>query len=286
MGIKRAIQIIAFCIIIFSLSGFKAQAASGNGASINLGKNGIVKVTFQNNKRTKVAISVKKTTSSKTYYYFTTAKKVNVQVPLTEGNGRYEVAVLVLVDAERGAYAVQYKTSIPLALKDSNKVYLGSNQIVNWKQKNAAIKYANKITKKIKMDYKKIQKIYTYIVKNYHYDYAKYRKNQSGNLGMYAPNIGTIYRSKKGICYDISALNASMLRSLGIKARLVTGYPKTKYYNGNVYHAWNKVYSKSKRRWYTIDATCDMCIYEQVKSFKTSNMNKKASQYKTVNYMY
>lgn len=286
MKIKRVVVLTLFLGVMFFVPFLKAEAASGNGVSINQGKNGIVNVTFQNKSRTKIAISVKKSTSNKPYYYFTTSKKVNVQVPLTQGNGKYTISLLVLVDANNGAYAIQYSTDIRLALKDVNKVYLGSNQIVNWKQKNAAIKYANRVTKKLKGDDRKIKKIYTYIVKNYRYDYVKLKKNQSGNLAMYAPDIGAIYRQKKGICYDISALNASMLRSLGIKTRLVTGYPKSKYYDGKVYHAWNKVYSKNKRKWYTIDATCDMCIYEQIKNFKISNMNKKAKQYKTVNYMY
>lgn len=286
MSIKKVIQIFFFASAIFFMSGLTAEAASGNNVTINLGKNGIATVKYTNKSGTKVAVSVKKSTGSQTYYYFTSAKNVNLQVPLSEGNGTYSVGLLLLVDASRGAYAPLFSTDLKLSLKDSNNVYLGSNQIVNWKQKNQAIKYANKITKNIKTDYKKIQKIYTYIVKNYRYDYDKYYKNQSGNLGMYTPDIGVIYKQKKGICYDISALNASMLRSLGVKARLITGYPQSKYYSGNVYHAWNKVYSKSKKKWYTIDATCDMCIYEKVSSFKLSNMQKKDKEYNSVKYVY
>lgn len=247
-------------------------------------KDGTVSVEYENDSQTKIAIMVVKSGTDKRYNYFSTDKKVAIDVPLTQGNGTYSISVLKNISGT--SYSPLVNEEVSLLLPDEKNAYLTSNQVINWSSKNSAIKKANSLTKKSKTEYNKIQKVYTYIVKNYHYDYAKLAKNQAGQLVNYVPNIQVIYKEKQGICYDISALNASMLRSLGIKTKLVKGYPLSKYYDGTVYHAWNKVYNKKKKKWIVIDATCDMCLYEQGAKFKLKNMVKKASQYKNVTYEY
>ncbi|MGI6627015.1 MAG: transglutaminase-like domain-containing protein [Bacillota bacterium] len=47
-----------------------------------------------------------------------------------------------------------------------------------------------------------------------------------------------ILEAGKGICFDYSSLLASMLRSLDVPTKLVTGYVAPDY----LYHAWNEVY--------------------------------------------
>ena len=54
---------------------------------------------------------------------------------------------------------------------------------------------------------------------------------QSGTL----PDIDGCYESKMGICQDLAAMAACMLRVQGIPTRLMIGYA------GKMYHAWNTV---------------------------------------------
>lgn len=258
------------------------QAESAVAISDN--KDGTVSVEYDNTAGKKIAVMVVKEGTDKKYNYFSTDRKVDIDVPLTLGNGTYNVSVFKNISGT--SYSSLHKEEVTLQLSDSKKAYLTSNQVINWNAKNSAIKKANSLTKKCKTEYSKIQKIYTYIVKNYHYDYVKLAQNQSGQLTNYIPDIEVVYKQKKGICYDISALNASMLRSLGIKTKLVKGYPVSKYYDGSVYHAWNRIYNKKNKKWIVVDATCDMCLYEQGAKFKLKNMEKKASQYSRVTYEY
>ena len=66
------------------------------------------------------------------------------------------------------------------------------------------------------------------------YDQQKADSVQTG----YLPDVDETLSSKKGICYDYSALLACMLRAKNIPARLVMGYVS----GVDVYHAWNEVY--------------------------------------------
>ena len=247
-------------------------------------KDGTVSVAYDNTTEKKIAVMVVKNGTDKKYNYFSTERNVDIDVPLTLGNGTYNVSVLKNISGT--SYSPLCNEQVSLALSDAKNAYLTSNQVINWSTKNSAIKKANSLTKKCKTEYAKIQKVYTYIVKNYHYDYVKLAQNQAGQLTNYVPDIDIIYKEKTGICYDISALNASMLRSLGIKTKLVKGYPVSKYYDGTVYHAWNKIYNKKTKKWIIVDATCDMCLYEQGAKFKLKNMEKKAKQYSRVTYEY
>ncbi len=65
------------------------------------------------------------------------------------------------------------------------------------------------------------------------------------------PDVEKTYADLKGICYDYSALFASIQRDHGIPTKLVKGY--SKFVEG--YHAWNEIYINGK--WMIIDSTVD-----------------------------
>lgn len=282
--VRKLFRVVIVGVILIGIPNMTIKA--DNGVDIANNQDGTVTVTYDNNAKAKIAVTVQKqgVSNGMQYKYFSEAENVEVEVPLTLGNGAYQVNVLKNIVDTR--YSSLTSKVVTLSLKDAKGAYLTSNQMINWSKKNSAIKYANKITKKSKSQYAKIKKIYKYIVTNYHYDYNKFSKNASGSLSYYTPNINTIYKQKKGICYDISALNASMLRSVGIQTKLVTGYPKNKYFDGVSYHAWNKVYATAKKKWIIMDATCDMCLYEQGVKYKKLKMEKKAKEYSNIKYEY
>ncbi len=275
-------SLIFFAFALWGSPGMIAHAE--NGVAIDDNKDGTVKVTYSNSNSNKIAITVKKDGAKTQYNYFISTGEVDTDIPLTAGNGTYKVSVLKNIEDSR--YTPLSSEEVDLKLSDQKSAFLTSNQMINWNSKNKAVKKANKLSRKYKSQYSKIKVIYKYIVTHYHYDYAKYYQNASGNLGYYTPDIDTIYSEKKGICYDISALTACMMRSVGVQTKMVTGYPDTKYYDGTQYHAWNKVYAKKYKKWVVMDVTCDMCLYEQGVKYNKLSMKKKASQYSKIKYVW
>ena len=278
--IKNGWKWIFLFVCLFCMPYTVAHAENGVGIADN--KNGTVTVTYNNTGNTKIAVTVKKDGTSTQYNYFLTSSNIDAEIPLTAGNGTYKVSVLKNIQDSR--YSPLSSQEVSLRLSDSKVAYLTSNEMISWSQTNDAIKKANALTEKYKSQNSKIKAIYKYLVTKYHYDYEKYSKNTSGSLAYYTPDIEETFSTKKGICYDMSALTASMMRSVGLQTKMITGYPTSKYYNGSQYHAWNKVYSKKYRKWLVIDVTCDMCLYEQGVKYNKLSMKKRASEYSNVKY--
>ncbi|MBQ1393141.1 MAG: transglutaminase domain-containing protein [Lachnospiraceae bacterium] len=280
---KSIFRVIVFGVFLLFLP-CTVSKASENGVGISDNKNGTVTVTYSNTNKNKIAVTVKKEGENTQYNYFMTNSSIETEIPLTAGNGTYKVSVLKNIQDTR--YSQLSSLDVDLKLKDTKKAYLTSNQMITWNRKNSAIKKANKLTKKYSSQTTKIKVLYKYLVTKFDYDYNKFSKNANGSLSYYTPDIDETYASKKGICYDMSALTASMMRSVGVQTKMVTGYPRSQYYNGSQYHAWNRVYSKKDRKWMVLDVTCDMCLFDQGVKFKKLSMKKKPSQYSNIKYIW
>lgn len=166
------------------------------------------------------------------YKYTLKAKKYQV-VPLTEGNTKYHIYLLYEV---QGRYAIETSVTVSVKMSNSFAPYLRPNQFVDYNKNTKVVKKAASLTKKSKNDLAKVKKVYNYVIKNYKYDKKKARTVKAG----YTPNLNTIYKKKKGICFDYAAVMTAMLRSQGVPTKLIVGY------TGNAYHAWINVYSKKK----------------------------------------
>lgn len=154
-------------------------------------------------------------------------------IPLTEGNNTYHLYMMYEV---KGRYAVEMTLSISVTLADQFGPYLRPNQFVNYNKNTKVVKKAASLTKNCKNDLAKVKKVYNYVIKNFKYDKKKAKTVQGG----YTPNLNTVYKKKKGICFDYAAVMTAMLRSQGVPTKLIVGY------TGNAYHAWINVYSKKK----------------------------------------
>ncbi len=252
----------------------KAEAATVSKVTIVNNKNGTITYKYKNPDTVKTKVLVIK---GNTQYQYELKKGNNVvRIPLTEGNGTYKVMLCKNIKGTQ--YAVLDQKTVTLKLTPTIKAFRPTHIIISFKASNAVIKKAKALTKKSKTKEAKIKAIWSYIYKTYKYDYTK-QKTLSSLKSQYIPNINTTYRSRKGICYDISAVFASMLRSNGIETKLVTGYCK----KVSGYHAWNKVYNSETKKWYIIDCTYDLCMYRAKKSV---SMKKKAKDYKTEIYQY
>lgn len=206
-------------------------------------KNGIITTTYTPKKNVASKIMISKGDIKYTYDI-----KNDGSYPLQLGNGKYTVSIFDNIEGNR--YRQIETEKIELKLTDDNKVFLQSNQIIDWDHNMKAIRKARELTEDTENDEEKIIEIYNYIINNISYDRNKIKNLQSG----YVPSIDCILEDKKGICYDYSALFAAMLRSLGIPAKLIMGREKN---NKSVYHAWNQVYLEDTDEWITIDTAYD-----------------------------
>lgn len=164
--------------------------------------------------------------------------------PLQMGSGEYTIGLYQRTDGNK--YRA-LKTQKITAEVDALTVFKQSVQNMNWNMDSKAVQYALSLAKEKKTDQEKFDLLYNFMVKSFVYDYQK-----AATVGTrYVPVIDLTYADKKGICYDYSSLFASMLRSLGIPARLAEG--KSTF--TSVYHAWNEVYLNGK--WVSIDTTID-----------------------------
>ncbi len=147
-----------------------------------------------------------------------------------------------------------------------NDVYLSSTSEINWDYDDEPIKLAQKLVDGKTTDYDKFRAIWEYIRDNYYYDFDK-ADNLGADLGIQTTDINETYKTNYGICYDFAALQAAMLRSVGIPTKMCGGYlyisadfPEPTSLDYGVYgHAWNQVYIDGE--WHLVDVTNDLSAY-------------------------
>lgn len=240
---KRIIASVSvlLLIVVYSLSSFAGNVV------FDLDKitDGVVGITVHGQEGSRYKVMVSKGSDEYTYDYLGTGMEF---FPLQFGNGSYKVSVLENISGT--SYKVIQTKRITVNLKSENAVFLQSVQNVNWSSQMEAIRLANDLAKRFATSESKVEAIYQYITENIDYDYSKVNNLDK----QYVPDVESTYALKKGICYDYSALFASMLRSQGIPAKLVKGYSD----NVDGYHAWNEVYLDGE--WITIDTTYDAVL--------------------------
>ncbi len=237
---------------------------------------GTVTISYSNTEKKRCKVVIQKD-GGKMYQYDIPEGDVSLVLPLSLGNGIYKLYLCKNVKDNK--YSVVESFDVTLSLDDENSAFLTSSVIINWDMTNEAIKTAQKLTKDLTSDDEKIKTIHEYIVTNYTYDYDKSETVNDDRKTAYVPDITDTYESKKGICYDLSALFAAMLRSVDIPAKVVTGYTAK-----NIsYHAWNNVWYRSKENWQVTDVTYDIQMYENGYRYY---IIKKQEDYADVVYVY
>ncbi|NLG88168.1 MAG: transglutaminase domain-containing protein [Clostridiaceae bacterium] len=237
-------KIIASIAVLLLLTTVYAMTADAADVYLDLSKvnDGIVGISYNGEADTRYKVAISK--GSEEYYYDYFGPGIEY-FPLQNGSGNYKVSFLESISGTK--YRVIYTKNISAEIKSDIMVFLQSVQNVNWDSKMESVTLARELVEGLTSDKDKVEAIYRYIVSNIEYDYEKINNIDS----RYVPDIEGTLKSKKGICYDYSALFASMLRSQGIPAKLVKGY--TDKVDG--YHAWNEVYIDGE--WVVIDTTYD-----------------------------
>lgn len=217
------------------------NVSSGAGVSIDASNtgDGYVMVASEPNDKAIVA----RVAAADTYNYQQPTDNTYETYPLQMGDGTYNVQAFEQVEGDR--YARVFAETLDVSLADENAPFLFPNQYVPYKATDAAVAASFSITQGLTEPAAIAEKLYQYVARNIAYDYEKAASVQSGYLPVPDETLAT----KKGICFDYSALLATMLRVQDIPAKLVIGHVAP----DNIYHAWNEVYIDGK--WVHYDAT-------------------------------
>jgi len=169
---------------------------------------------------------------------------------LQYGSGEYTVRIMENVEDDQ--YMAVETKKFEAQIDDEIDVYLNSIQNVNWDYDKLPIEdvpyivYESLSTGESRLLYECSEDLYFFVTDNIDYDNDKINTLPYN----YLPDIEETYTDKSGLCYDYASLFASMLRSIGVPAKLVKGYTSEQ---PNVYHAWTEVYIEG--RWMILDPT-------------------------------
>lgn len=183
--------------------------------------------------------------------------------PLQMGEGSYNINILGSDDNRRFKLLSNQSFKVEM---DENAVFLNTSQTVNWDETTEVSILAQALTLDAETDLEKLEAIHTYIVNNVKYDYRKAEDLPKG----YIPNAEETLEERTGICYDFSALLASMMRSVDVPTKLVKGYSTYT----PVYHAWNEVLIGEQ--WYVVDSSTDSIFVDYNVKYK---LNKSTDDY-------
>lgn len=172
-------------------------------------------------------------------YYYDVYPEYNIY-PLTGGNGSYTFSAFESLGGKK--YSQLYSQQVEITIKDEFTTYLYPNQFVNFNKNTKAITKGQELAKGCATDLEVVSKIYEYVIGNVTYDDDKAEQVKNGEMTGYLPVVDQILETKKGICFDYSALLATMLRTQNIPTKMMIGYAKLD--NKNIYHAWISVYIK------------------------------------------
>ena len=189
----------------------------------------MVKYTADTQKKLKTQVKGPRTT-----YTYNIYKGTWAVLPITDGNGTYQIKVYENVSGNEYSLALAVETHI--SLKDEFAPFLRPNQYVNYSTSSGTVKKAKDLCKGLKNPLDKVQAIYTYVVTNIRYDKNKAATVTSG----YLPVLDNVLYEGKGICFDYAALMTGMLRSQGVPCKMVFGYA------GTAYHAWISVWTEDE----------------------------------------
>lgn len=149
--------------------------------------------------------------------------------PLQLGAGEYAFELFRNVDGNRYAQAGTVKLNLTPA--DGLVAFLSPNPYVPYTADSRAVALSQEICAGLTTDREKLDAIREYVCSNFVYDYVKAATVVNGTM----PDIDGLLDKRMGICQDLSALAACMLRVQGIPTQFVIGYADRNY------HAWNHV---------------------------------------------
>ena len=167
-----------------------------------------------------------------------------VVIPLQLGSGNYGFELFRNVGGSK--YAQAGALSVSAMLNAEYAAFLVPNQYVNYNEYSQAVALSEEICANCATDLDKVNAVREYIRTNFTYDNNKAATVTAGTM----PSIDYLLQYRMGICQDIAATVACMLRVQGIPTQLVIGYAN------QYYHAWNNVLIDGQ--YYLVDVTAEL----------------------------
>ncbi|HHV28734.1 transglutaminase-like domain-containing protein [Acetivibrio mesophilus] len=190
--------------------------------------------------------------------------KFSEEIWLIDGMGAYQISVLVHKEDRIYTFGptVFVENTVEVNRFTVPTLHVESND-------ENIIALAQELTKDAKTDREKAEKIYYWVVNNIKYDYDKYIRQINKNYDNPYGAINTL-ETKKGVCYDYSALVAALGRASGLQVKMIKGNFIGVY--SNELHAWNEIYISEEDRWINVDSTFGSTL--KTRYFDNSNFYK------------
>ena len=144
---------------------------------------------------------------------------------LQMGNGKYDISLYENVSGKK--YSQEGKVSVTVTMRTDVVPFLGPNQYVNYTEASKAVKKAAELCSG-KSPKDAFEAVCDFMKSTFVYDYVKAVQIKAGAL----PDIDGSYDKRMGVCQDLAAIMACMLRTQGIPCKLMIGYAD------KTYHAW------------------------------------------------
>ncbi|MBQ4354239.1 MAG: transglutaminase domain-containing protein [Clostridia bacterium] len=236
LGVLLCFLFLSACILPASVFAAQTEAIDTSTSS-----EGYFTVCYRSDcQKMKVAVSFGQATG---YYNYTPGETSSYT--FSKGDGDYTITLY------RHLYGNSYtpvaSKKVTVNMQDDLAPYRVSTDEITFSAEDAVGLKAAELCEGLTDTASKVIALHNYVAATLSYDYEFAAGVTSGVIKTYVPNTSKILDTKKGICYDFSALFAALCRSQDIPCALEKGY----YYGG--YHAWNKVYVDGN--WYTLDLT-------------------------------
>lgn len=170
-----------------------------------------------------------------TYNYDLPNDGTPIVCPLNMGDGSY--AFRVMQNTEGSNYVEIDSATAEVQLESEFAPFLVPNVFCDYDAESACVLKAREITAASANEGEVVRDVCTYVASHVSYDNDKAQR--LANASGYVPNPDETLASGSGICFDYAALSAAMLRSVGLPAKVMTGYVTAE----QIYHSWIMVYA-------------------------------------------
>lgn len=207
--------------------------AMGEGTAIDMSRasEGIIMASSANQPaRVKLTVAC----GQMAYQYDMPADGTPIAVPANMGSGFYHVALMLNVEGNN--YVEILSAERDVALSSEFAPFLVPNEYCSYSESSACVQEARRIAQGSSNQGDLARGICEYVMSRLEYDNEKARACE--NATGYVPDPDSSLGEGKGICFDYASLCASMFRSSGIPAKVVTGYILPE----RTYHSWVEAY--------------------------------------------
>ena len=179
-------------------------------------------------------------------------------IPLSRGNGSYQISVLRHVTGS--AFENLISHTLEVSLVDQFLPFLYPNQHVNFNSRTQAVILAAEVVADARNDLHAVELIYKFVINALEYDHDFADSIIAGDVRFYVPNLDEVLRRGRGVCFDYASLMVAMLRAQRIPTRLISGFIPS----GEM-HAWVMIFTEETgwvgvaefagRQWTLMDPT-------------------------------